>query len=186
MLLVVEYVIGGLAVILTIFAYMQHNVISYLKVNIFAASAFSLTLIFNGGFIGGGITLLTVLLYIVAIYTSKKTRKLLSYYIPPIAFIIAYYGYDFNNSYITLSNIEFTIATNYLPAIGTLFITLGSLQTKILLNKIFLVIGLFSWAAYSFYLNAWFALAADTVGILTLIISIFYIRLNIEKQLPCK
>jgi hypothetical protein len=185
-MLFVEYTVGGLAVVLTILAYMQKDVLSYLKINIFAALFFGLTLIFDDGFTGGLISLLTMCLYIVAIYSSKETRKKLSYYIPPIAFALAYYVHDASAGEIEFLFDTVTVPTNYFPALGSLFVTLASLQTKILLNKILLIAGLILWAIYSLYLNAWFALAADSVGIVTLVISIVYLRLNIDKQLPHK
>lgn len=182
----IEYTIGGLAVFLTILAYMQKNVISYLKVNIWASSCFGLTLLFNGGITGGVIALLIALLYLVAVFTSKETRKKMSYIVPPIAFIAAFYSYDTKLNELNIPLTDLIISTNYLPAIGTLLVIFASLQANILINKTFLIIGLIAWAIYSAHLNAWFALTADLVGIFTLIISITRIRIEINKQLPHK
>lgn len=164
-------IFGVLAVCLTIIAYYQTERIRFLKINAVAVTFFGLTLYVNNGLSGALISFVNVAIYITAIYTSKDTRKKLVYIVPFIAFVISLQSYESNLTSLGLSQnlLEFL---SYIPAIATFFVSLSALQHSIVVNKIILFIGVVIWGIYSYILGAWFAMAADIVGLVVIIISL--------------
>lgn len=161
---------GFLAFTLTVIAYYQTERLKFLKVNTFAAFFFSLTLLVNDGITGALVSFINVIVYIVAIYTSKRIREKLTMVVPFLAFFIAMQAFEENihTNYLHVINIEFI---PYIPAIASFFVAFSALQQSIFRNKVLLLIGLLFWGIYSISIGAVLALATDMIGIVVLIIS---------------
>jgi len=174
MLLILDYLVGSLAILFTIIAYYQKDMIRFLQINILAASFFSATLYINGAITGSLIVLLSVAVYVIALMTSPSTKKTLTKIIPPLAFMISYYGYD--NPVISHYALGYLIP--YIPAFASLLITLSALQHSIVSSKILLGLGLVLWIVYTFIYQAWFAFTADALGLVSVLVSLYLIKKN--------
>lgn len=171
----VDFTFGFLAIALTIAAYSQTDRLQFLKINVFAVFFFGLSLFINHGLTGAIVSFVNVAVYITAIFTSKQTRKKLSVSVPFIAFAASLYSFE-----ATLLSNELPMRTlqvlPFIPAIASFFITLSALQSEILVNKIILFIGILIWAFYSFILGAWYAMLADVIGLVVIVVSIYKIK----------
>jgi len=172
MLLILDYLVGSLAILFTIIAYYQKDMTRFLQINILAASFFSATLYINGAITGALIVLLSVAVYVIALMISPSTKKTLTKIIPPLAFMISYYGYD--NP--VISHYPLGDFIPYIPAFASLLITLSALQHNIVSNKILLSLGLVLWIIYTFIYQAWFAFTADALGLVSVLASLYVIK----------
>lgn len=170
-MIVLENVVGVLAVLFTIAAYYQVSRLAFLKLNVLAVSFFGLSLMLNQGFSGGVISFINVLVYVFAIFAGKVALSRSTYVIPPLSFLVAYVFYS---SGVEESSIALPVLNAYVPfvpAIATFVVSLSALQHNIMRNKVLLFIGVAIWAVYSVLVTAWYAFAADLVGLIVIVIS---------------
>ncbi len=173
------YLVGALAIGFTVAAYYQKDIKKFLKINIFASFFFALSLLIDMAITGGIIVLLSTCVYIIALMTSDDTKKRLSIIIPPIAFVIAFFGYETQ----AMALYSFGFLIPYIPATASLIITLSALQINIIYNKILLSIGLVLWIIYTLIYEAWFAFTADSLGLISVLVSLYILKGKKKKNI---
>jgi len=175
-----DIIFGVPAIALTIIAYYQTDRLRFLKINVFAVFFFGMTLLVKNGVTGAMVSFMSVAVYIAAIFLGDEIRKKLSYILPLLAFAISFQSYETNIAELAIKR-ELLVVLPYLPSVAAFLVTLSALQSRIVTNKLLLMIALFIWASYSFLLMAWFAFAADIIGIFVLVLSLR----KIQSQRAC-
>jgi len=172
----IENLVGVLAVAITVVAYYQVDRLKFLKLNVFAVLFFGLTLFFNKGLAGAVISFVNVLVYLIAIVSDEKFLRRAAYLLPPLAFVISFWFYSTQASEAAIAIPVVSEYLSFIPAVATFLVSLSALQHSILRNKLLLFSGVSLWGFYSFLVTAWYAVAADVLGLVTIAVSLYRLR----------